>query len=154
MIYFLPNPFEDSYRFDFDQRDAQGLFDRAIATGVIEKCILVAVDMNTPLGSSWYMNASGTGDWEDFVIRELVPYIDANFRTRPNRDSRGIAGIFTGGYGAIRLGLRHPDVFGSVYAMHPVGTGTGVGLSASTPKWDISADATTIDDVKKDGRMY
>src|SRR5258708_28264409 len=126
VIYFLPNPFEDSYRFDFYHRDAQGLFDQAIAAGVIEKFILVAVDMNTPLGSSWYVNSSATGNWEDFVIQELVPYIDANFKTLPNRDSRGIAGIFIGGYGAIRFGMRHPDVFGSVYAMHPVGTGTGV----------------------------
>src|SRR3984893_9163439 len=103
VIYFLPNPFEDSYRFDFDHRDAQGLFDRAIAEGVIEKFILVAVDMNTPLGSSWYVHSSATGNWEGFMIQELVPYIDANFKTLPNRDSRGIAGIFIGGYGAIRF---------------------------------------------------
>ena len=151
VIYFFPNPFEDSYRFDFDHRDAQGLFDRAIAAGVIEKFILVAVDMNTPLGSSWYANSSTTGNWDDFMIHELVPYIDANFKTLPSRDSRGIAGIFIGGYGAIRLGMRHPDVLGSVYAMHPVGTGTGVGLSAAIPKWDILANAKSLDDVKKDG---
>ena len=150
VIYFLPNPFEDSYRFDFDHRDAQGLFDRAIAAGVIEKFILVAVDMNTPLGTSWYVNSSATGNWEDFVIQELVPYIDASFKTLPTRDSRSIAGVFIGGYGAIRIGMRHPDVFGSVYAMHPVGTGTGVGLSAAIPKWDILANAKSIDDVRKD----
>jgi enterochelin esterase-like enzyme len=149
VIYFLPNPFEDSYRFDFDRRDAQGLFDRAIAEGVIKKFILVAVDMNTPLGSSWYVNSSATGNWEDFVIEELVPYIDTNFKTLPNRDSRGIAGIFIGGYGAIRFGMRHPDVFGSVYAMHPVGTGTGVRVSAAIPKWDILVDAKSMEDVKK-----
>jgi putative esterase len=150
VIYFLPNPFEDSYRFVFDHRDALGLFDQAIAAGVIEKFILVAVDMNTPLGTSWYVNSSATGNWEDFMIKELVPYIDANFKTLANRDSRGIAGIFIGGYGAIRFGMRDPDIFGSVYAMHPVGTGTGVGLSAAIPKWDILADAKSIDDVKKD----
>jgi hypothetical protein len=151
VIYFLPNPFEDSYRFDFDHRDAHGLFDQAIAAGVIEKFILVAVDMNTPLGSSWYVNSPATGNWEDFVIQELVPYIDANLKTLPNRNSRGIAGIFIGGYGAIRFGMRHPDVFGSVYAMHPVGTGTGVGLSAAIPKWDILSNAKSMDDVMKDG---
>jgi Putative esterase len=151
VIYFLPNPVGDSYRFDFDHRDAQGLFDQAIAVGVIQKFILVVVDMNTPLGSSWYVNSSATGNWEDFVIQELVPYIDANFKTLPNRDSRGIAGIFIGGYGAIRFGMQHPDVFGSVYAMHPVGTGTGVGLSAAIPKWDILANAKSVDDVQKDG---
>ena len=154
VIYFLPNPFGDSYRFDFDHRDAQGLFDQAIAAGVIQKFILVVIDMNTPLGSSWYVNSSATGNWEDFVIQELVPYIDANFKTLPNRDSRGIAGIFIGGYGAIRFGMRHPDVFGSVYAMHPVGTGTGVGLSAAIPKWDILANAKSVDDVQKDGGTW
>jgi hypothetical protein len=151
VIYFLPNPFEDSYRFDFDHRDAQGLFDRAIAEGVIKKFILVAVDMNTPLGTSWYVNSSATGNWEDFMIQELVTYIDANFKTLPNRDSRGIAGVFIGGYGAIRFGMGHPDVFGSVYAMHPVGTGTGVRVSAAIPKWDILVNAKSMDDVKKDG---
>src|SRR5262250_1718001 len=62
VIYFLPNPFEDSYRFDFDHRDAQGLFDRAISDGVIKKFILIAVDMKTPLGTSWYVNSSATGN--------------------------------------------------------------------------------------------
>ena len=151
VIYFLPNPFEDSYSFDFDHRDAQGLFDRAIADGVIKKFILVAVDMNTPLGSSWYVNSPATGNWEDFMVKELVPYVDTSFKTISNRDSRGIAGIFIGGYGAIRFGMRHPDIFGSVYAMHPVGTGTGVRVSAAIPDWDILTNAKSIDDVKKDG---
>jgi hypothetical protein len=152
VIYFLPNPFEDNYRFDFDHRDAQYLFDRAVAAGVIKKFILVTVDMKTPLGTSWNANSSVTGNWEDFVIQELVPYVDANFKTIPNRDSRGISGIFIGGYGAIRFGMRHPDVFGSVYAMHPVGTGTGVSVSMALPKWDILTNAKSMDDVKKDGR--
>jgi len=152
VIYFFPNPFEESYRFDFDHKDAQGLFDRAIADRVIGSFILVAVDMNTPLGSSWYVNSPSTGNWEDFIVQELVPYMDANFRTIPNRDSRGIAGVFIGGYGAIRLAMRHPDVFGSVYAMHPVGTGTGVSDRTTLPNWDILANAKSIEDVKKDWR--
>jgi hypothetical protein len=151
VIYFLPNPFETSYRFDFDHRNARNLFDQAIAAGVVGKFILVAVDMATPLGTSWYVNSSTTGNWEDFMIQDVVPYIDANFKTLPNRNSRGIAGVFIGGYGAIRFGMLHPDVFGTVYAMHPVGTGTGVRLSAAIPKWDILANAKSMDDVKKDG---
>jgi hypothetical protein len=152
VIYFLPNSFEASYRFDFDHRDAQNLFDKAIAAGIIEKFILVAVDMNTPLGSSWYVNSPVTGNWEDFMVQEVVPYIDTNFKTMSNRDSRGIAGIFIGGYGAIRFGMRHPDIFGTVYAMHPVGTGSGVSISPSLPKWSLLAGATSMDDVRKDGR--
>ena len=48
------------------------------------------------------------------MVQELVPYMDANFRTSPNRDSRGIAGDFMGGYGAIRFGMKYPNVFGAV----------------------------------------
>ena len=150
VIYFLPSPFE-SYRVPFDKRNAQGLFDRAIAAGVIGNFILVCVDMTTPLGSSWYVNSPVTGNWEDFMIHELVPYMDANFRTLPNRNSRGIAGDFMGGYGAIRFGMKYPDVFGSVYALHPVGTGSGLRIMDSLPDWDLLTRAKSLDDVKKDG---
>ncbi len=150
VIYFLPTPFE-SYRVPFDKRNAQGLFDRAIAAGVIDKFILVSVDMTTSLGCSWYVNSPVTGNWEDFMIQELVPYMDANFRTLPNRNSRGIAGDFMGAYGAIRFGMKYPDVFGSVYALHPVGTGSGVKIMDSLPDWDLLASAKSLGDVKRDG---
>ena len=87
MIYFFPDAFA-SYSNLFDHKDAQSLFDRAIAAGMIGKFILVAVDMDTPLGSSWCVNSPATGNWDDFVIEELRPYIDANFKTLPNRESR------------------------------------------------------------------
>ena len=54
VIYFLPSPFDGSYRSLFDQKGAQSLFDQAIAVNAIDKFILVSVDMTTPLGSSWY----------------------------------------------------------------------------------------------------
>ena len=149
VIYFLPTPFE-SYRAAFDHSGAQGLFDRAMMVGVIDKFIFISVDMNTPLGCSWYVNSPVTGNWEDFMIQELVPYIDSNFRTLPHRNSRGIAGDFMGGYGAIRFGMRHPDIFGSVYALHPVGTGSGIQTGYSRPNWDILANAKSLDDVRKD----
>lgn len=152
VIYFLPNPFQAGYRYDFDHHGARQLFDQAIAARVIDKFILVTVDFDTPLGASWYVNSPATGNWEDFMTKEVVPYIDANFRTVADRNSRGVAGVFIGGYGAIRFGMRHPAMFGSVYAMHPVGTGSGVGISAEIPKWDLLVNAKTADDVRKDGR--
>jgi hypothetical protein len=150
VIYFLPSPFEN-YRAVFDQHGGQSLFDGAIQAGAIDKFILVTVDMTTPIGCSWYLNSPVTGNWEDFVVQEMVPYIDANFRTLPSRDSRGIAGDFMGGYGAIRFGMTHPEVFGSVYALHPVGTGSGVLTMYSRPNWDLLANAKSLEDVKKDG---
>jgi enterochelin esterase-like enzyme len=150
VVYFLPTPFEN-YRVAFDRDGAAGLLDRAIGAGVIGDFILVSADMTTPLGSSWYVNSPVTGNWEDFMIRELVPYIDANFRTLSTRDSRGISGDFMGGYGAIRFGMKHPDVFGSVYALHPVGTGSGLLTMYSRPNWELLANAKSMDDLKGDG---
>ena len=150
VIYYLPDA-GGNYRNIFDHKDAQGVFDRAISDGRIAPFILVAIDMNTPLGSSWCVNSPATGNWEDFMIDELVPYMDSNFRTLARRDSRGIAGEFMGGYGAIRFGMVHPDVFGAVYALHPVGTGSGLKVMDSLPNWDILANAKSLDDVRKDG---
>jgi Putative esterase len=152
VIYFFPNPLA-SYRRLFDENGAQALFDRAVAAHVIDGFIFVAVDMTTPLGSSWYVNSPVTGNWEDFVVQELVPYVDAHYRTLASRDSRGIAGDFMGGYGAIRFGMKHPDLFSSVYALHPVGTGSGVQVMYSRPNWDVLENAKSLDDVKKDGLM-
>lgn len=151
VVYFLPNPLESSFRAFFDDRGAQSVLDRAIAAGTIRKFILVDVDMSTRLGCSWYVNSSVTGNWEDFMVQELVPYIDANFRTIPKRDSRGIAGDFMGGYGAIRFGMKYPQVFGAVYALHPVGTGNGVKVLAGLPNLDLMENAKMLDEVKKDG---
>ncbi len=150
VIYFLPNPYE-SYRAEFDRKDARALFDRAIGAGVTAEFIFVSADMTTPLGCSWYANSIVTGNWEDFMVEELVPYMDANFRTLAQREARGIAGELMGGYGALRFGMRHPEVFGAVYALHPVGTGSGVQVMYSRPDWDLMAKAKSLEEVKKDG---
>src|SRR6185369_4187829 len=60
-----------------------------------------------------------TGDFEQFIAHDLVAYIDAHYRTIPDRLSRGLVGHSMGGYGATRIGMKHPEVFGSVYIMSP-----------------------------------
>ena len=62
----------------------------------------------------WNGGAGGPPRWEDFHIGELVPAIDAAYRTRPERESRAIAGVSMGGFGALSYGARHPDLFGAV----------------------------------------
>ena len=147
VIYYLPNPLA---QFDeaFYHGPAREMLDRAIAAGEIGKTIFVAVDMATPLGCSWYVNSPVTGNWEDFMVRDAVPYVDANFRTVPSRDSRGILGDFMGGYGAIRFGMTHPEIFGTVYALHPVGTGSGIYTMYSRPDWKLMEHIRSIDEVK------
>jgi hypothetical protein len=149
VIYYLPNPLA-KFDEEFYHGPARELLDRAIAAGEISKTIFVAVDMATPLGCSWYVNSPVTGNWEDFMIREVVPYVDAHFRTLPGRDSRGILGDFMGGYGAIRFGMTHPEIFGTVYALHPVGTGSGIYTMYSRPEWKKMAAIKSIDELPKE----
>jgi hypothetical protein len=149
VIYYLHNVFEDQ-RAAFDQHGLQGLLDRAIKAGAIPPVIVVAADFSTPRGGSIYANSPVTGRWRDFMVGELVPWTDGRFRTLARRDSRGLAGDRMGGHGAIAFGMRHPDVFGAVYALHPVGTGLGLQTMSSRPNWDLLQGAKSLDDLKAD----
>jgi enterochelin esterase family protein len=82
--------------------------DRLIRTKKMGEAIVVMPDCFTRLGGSQYLNSTATGRYEDHVVRELVPYVDARYRT--NR-RRAVLGKSSGGYGAMVLGMRHPDVF-------------------------------------------
>jgi len=68
---------------------------------------------------SFYVNSPVSGNWEDCLIEEIIPYVDAGYRTLAQAESRGICGFSMGGFGAMNLALRHPDVFAAVYAMSP-----------------------------------
>ena len=81
--------------------------------------IVVLPDSKTVHNGSMYSSSVTTGDFEKFISHDLVAYIDAHYRTIPNRESRGLVGHSMGGYGASRIGMKHPDVFGSLYIMSP-----------------------------------
>lgn len=149
VIYFLPNLF-DTDRNLFADYAAQSVLDAAVDGGVIDPFILVSADFSTPLGSSLYVNSPVTGNWEDYMVSELVPFIDKSYRTLTASTARGVAGDRMGGHGAIRFGMKHPDIFGSVYALHPVGTGFGIQIMQGRPNWEILSKATKLDDVKAD----
>ena len=90
----------------------------AIALGSKEM-IVVLPDSKTIYNGSMYSSSATTGDFESYVARDVVAYIDAHYRTIPDRQSRGLVGHSMGGYGASRIGMKHPDVFGALYIMSP-----------------------------------
>lgn len=81
--------------------------------------IVVLPDSKTMHNGSMYSSSVTTGDFERYVVHDVVAYIDSHYRTIPRRESRGLVGHSMGGYGASRLGMRHPEVFGSLYIMSP-----------------------------------
>jgi S-formylglutathione hydrolase FrmB len=81
--------------------------------------IVVLPDSKTVYGGSMYSRSQTTGDFEEFIAHDLVHYIDAHYRTIPDRQSRGLVGHSMGGYGALRIGMKYPNVFGVLYVMSP-----------------------------------
>jgi len=90
----------------------------AFAQGAKEM-IVVLPDSKTVHNGSMYSSSVTTGDFEQFVAHDVVAHIDAHYRTIPDRLSRGLVGHSMGGYGAARIGMKHSDVFGSLYIMSP-----------------------------------
>jgi enterochelin esterase-like enzyme len=91
--------------------------EKGLQAGTTTEMILVSPDAFTLHNGSFYSNSRTTGDWETFIAVELVNYIDSHYRTIPDRLSRGLAGHSMGGYGTLRIGMKHPEVFSSLYAM-------------------------------------
>jgi S-formylglutathione hydrolase len=91
--------------------------EKDVAAGTAKEMILVSPDAFSLHNGSFYSNSAATGDWEKFLAVELVGYIDSRYRTLANRASRGLTGHSMGGYGTLRIGMKHPEVFSSLYAM-------------------------------------
>jgi S-formylglutathione hydrolase FrmB len=90
----------------------------AFAQGA-QNMIVVLPDSKTVHNGSMYSSSATTGDFEQFIAHDVVAYIDAHYRTIPKRTGRGLVGHSMGGYGASRIGMKHSDVFGSLYIMSP-----------------------------------
>jgi len=88
--------------------------DRLIRTGKCAPMILATPDCFTAFGGSQYVNSSATGNYETFVVKEVVPHLESGYRTLPRPAHWGVCGKSSGGYGALMLGMRHPKVFGAL----------------------------------------
>jgi S-formylglutathione hydrolase len=94
------------------------VIDKTMAAGVREM-IVVMPDAFTRYQGSMYSNSVTTGNWEEFVSKELVAFIDSKYRTIANPAGRGLAGHSMGGYGTLRIGMKTPGVYSSLYIMSP-----------------------------------
>ena len=94
--------------------EANRIADRGIAAGDFSPCIIVMPDGKV----TWYCNSfDGSDRWEDMFVKEFIPFIEKQYRIRSERQFRAIAGLSMGGYGALILSMRYPDVFSSCVAL-------------------------------------
>ena len=91
--------------------------DRAFTSGGVQEFILVMPNAYTMYQGSMFSNSVTTGDWEGFIAKDLVEYMDSHYRTIPDRASRGLAGHSMGGYGTIKIAMHYPQVFSSIYIL-------------------------------------
>lgn len=94
--------------------EANEIADKGIAEGAFPACILIIPDGKV----TWYCNsADGRDRWEDMFIKELIPYVEKQYRIRAKKEFRAIAGLSMGGYGALSLSMRNPDLFSTCVAL-------------------------------------
>lgn len=116
VVYFLPG-YSDSYAFY--GTELQNTMDFMLGQKKLKEMIVVTINGMNKLHGSYYINSPVTGNWEDFVVKDVVNYVDQNYRTIANAQSRGIAGHSMGGFGSLNIAMRHPDIFSCVYSMSP-----------------------------------
>ena len=123
----------------------QGLMDRGIAEGKFGEMIIVMPDEETKWFGSFYTNSPVTGNWADFTAKDLVGFVDNKYRTIADAKSRGIAGHSMGGYGALTLGMKHPEVYSVVYGMNSAVMGWSKDLSIDNPAFAKVLNAKSFD---------
>lgn len=118
-----------------DGLNLQPLMNELIKSGRVQEMILVAPNGWNAYKGAFYTNSTVNGNWEDYIYRDVVQYVDSNYRTIARAESRGIAGHSMGGYGALTLAMKHPDVFGAVYALSPCCLGMEGDFTSENPAW-------------------
>jgi Putative esterase len=88
--------------------------DALFAAGEAPDCIVVYVDAWTAYGGSQFVDSPGTGAYHSYLCQEVVPWVDARYRTIPDRGSRAISGKSSGGFGAMITPMLRPDLFGAL----------------------------------------
>jgi S-formylglutathione hydrolase FrmB len=88
------------------------------------------------VGDSWYVNSAADpkAKYEDFVVKDLVEYVDSRYRTIASREGRAVAGVSMGAWGAMLLGLKHHQLFAAVGAFS-----APYGISRQDPKMDMTS---------------
>ncbi|ULQ59524.1 esterase family protein [Brucepastera parasyntrophica] len=93
--------------------------DEAFSGQDAKEMIIVEPEGSNLYRGSFYVNSPATGNYEDYIAKELVALIDSKYRTIAKKEARGIAGFSMGGFGTLNLALKHPDVFSCVQALGP-----------------------------------
>jgi S-formylglutathione hydrolase FrmB len=113
VLYFLHGLNENEMRWS-TRGETDLLLDRMVADKSVGEFIVAVPASST---TSFYTNTrNGAARWEDAIVTEFIPMIESTYRVQAARSTRAISGISMGGYGALKIAMKHPEMFGSVSA--------------------------------------
>ena len=137
----------DAYVSGYQGMQLARTLDEHIARNTAREMIVVVPSGRNAYFGSFYANSPVTGRWEDLFSRDLVAWVDEHYRTIKAPESRGIGGHSMGGYGAIMLAMKHPDVFGALYALSPCCVALEGDAGSDNPAWRTAMKLTARDQV-------
>ncbi len=142
VVLVLP-PFGSNHRslagFRLWERNVFQLYEQLLLRGEAREAILVVPDATTRWGGSQFLDSPATGEYQTFVVDEVLPFVDHLFRTIPRREARAVVGRSSGGFGALRLGIDRPDAFAAI------GSHAGDALFSASLRPDFTRVAMTIE---------
>src|SRR5215212_4199196 len=157
VIYFLHGFSADHRAFmkgGYENLNTRITMDSLIRAGLSKEMILVTPSARNFFDGGFYANSSAAGNWEDFIVRDVVRFMDRRYRTIRNRSGRGIAGHSMGGFGALRIGMRNPDTFSAIYLLSAFGLSEYDSIqSVGAATWRKAVSVTDTSQYLKAGFM-
>jgi len=145
VLYFLRGYGGD---YHFGEKIAPTI-DRAFAAGLASEMIVVFLDGSNRLDGSFYADSLATGNFEQYVVEEIVSYVDRKYRTLPTAASRGLVGHSMGGNGALRLAIKHPEIYSVVYALNACCMIWADDFSLTNLAWKATLAMRSMNDFKR-----
>lgn len=127
------------------------ILDQAFSQSGAKEMIVVMPNAYNRFQGSMYSSSATIGDWETFVAKDLVNYIDEKYRTIPEAGSRGLAGHSMGGYGTIRIGMKNPDIFSSLYLLSACCMGPSTGFATNPGAVAVADTVDTFEEIDRQG---
>ncbi len=100
--------------YSFGRQSVPEMAENLIADGRMHETIIVFPDCMTRFGGSQYVDSPSTGNYETYLVGEVIPFIDRTLSTLAEKKHRAIAGKSSGGFGALRIAMKHPDQFAAI----------------------------------------
>lgn len=150
VVYLLHAGAEMDYNHFYSDFDLLNILNLSISSKTIVPMVIVTPNANTVYGGGCYTNSYISGNWEDYIVQDVMQHIENNYHILDKPDSRGLSGFSLGGYGTAKISMKHPSLFNSIGLIGP-GLLDFEEEMLNTPSWkEAIITAAGMDDYNPD----